>query len=240
MVNNNSYFYISGFISISLFIFFASLIVFMMFTSSKVDIFALKKDNYISISIELPKIQTTTKKKSVVIPIVQESVVESKEVNIDDLFSDVWTKKIKKIKKDKPKVDNKRLQEIGRKSKKIDKKSVKPIVEKVNSNNAIQKSDDSQKDSTANEVNEYLAKIQALVYENFNPPPNSQGYSVKAVIELSSIGKVMDFRILNYSTSSSLNDECDKIKQRLMGVLFPINPQKKSFTTIVNIRSDKN
>jgi len=239
MANNNSYFYLSGLISISLFAFFTSLIIFMMFSSSKIDIYALKKDNYISISLELPKLQTSST-KSVTTPVEEQSIVEPSDVSIDDLFSDVWTKNIKKKKKIEKKVDNKRLQEIGKKSKKIDKKSVKPIVEKVNSNNAIQKSDDSQKDSTANEVNEYLAKIQALVYENFNPPPNSQGYSVKAVIELSSIGKVMDFRILNYSTSSSLNDECDKIKQRLMGVLFPINPQKKSFTTIVNIRSDKN
>ncbi len=91
--------------------------------------------------------------------------------------------------------------------------------------------------STANAVNEYLAKIQALVYENFVPPPNSQGHTVKAVIELSAIGKVMDFRILTYSANSSLNDECDKIRDRLIGVLFPANPQNKSGSYIVMLTS---
>ncbi|NOR57783.1 MAG: hypothetical protein GQ474_04595, partial [Sulfurimonas sp.] len=229
-------FYISGFISISLFIFFLSLIIYMLFSKSNIDIYALKKDNYISISLEMPKIQTSTK-KSVTTPVIEDSVIEPNDVNIDDLFSDVWTKKIKKTKKIEKKVDNKRLLEIGKKSKKIDKNSVKPVSEKSTDNSAVEKSDDSQKLSTANAVNEYLAKIQALVYQNFVPPPNSQGHSVKAVIELSAIGKVMDFRVLTYSNNSSLNDECDKIKDRLIGVLFPANPQNKSGNYIVMLTS---
>lgn len=184
----------------------------------------------------MPKIQTSTK-KSVVTPIKeQNSVVEPNDVNIDDLFSDVWTKSIKS-QKSKEKIDNKRLQDIQKKSKIIEKDSTKPLEEKSENTNIADKSDDTKKVSTANEVNEYLAKIQALVYENFIPPQNSQGHTVKAVIELSAIGKVMDFRILTYSNNSSLNDECDKIKDRLMGVLFPINPQNKSGNYIIMLTS---
>ncbi len=208
----------------------------MLFSKSNIDIYALKKDNYISISLEMPEIQTSAK-KSVSTPIIKDSAIEPNDVNVDDLFSDVWTKSINKPKKIEPKVDNKRLLEIGKKSKKIDKNIVKPISEKSTDNSAVEKSDDSQKLSTANAVNEYLAKIQALVYQNFVPPQNSQGHSVKAVIELSAIGKVMDFRILTYSANSSLNDECDKIKDRLIGVLFPANPQNKSGSYIVMLTS---
>jgi periplasmic protein TonB len=208
----------------------------MLFSKSNIDIYALKKDNYISISLEMPKTETSTK-KSVTSPVIEDSVIEPNDVNIDDLFSDVWTKKIKKPKKIEKKVDNKRLLEIGKKSKKIDKNSVKPVSEKSTDNSAVVKSDDSQKLSTANAVNEYFAKIQALVYQNFVPPPNSQGHSVKAVIELSAIGKVMDFRILTYSNNSSLNDECDKIKDRLIGVLFPANPQNKTGNYIIMLTS---
>ncbi|PHQ65063.1 MAG: hypothetical protein COB99_06160 [Sulfurimonas sp.] len=184
----------------------------------------------------MPKIETSTK-KSVATPVVEDSIIEPNDVNIDDLFSDVWTKKIKKTKKIEKKVENKRLLEIGKKSKKIDKNAIKPISEKSIDNSVVEKSDDSQKLSTANAVNEYFAKIQALVYQNFVPPPNSQGHSVKAMIELSAIGKVMDFRILTYSNNSSLNDECDKIKDRLMGVLFPVNPQNKSGNYVVMLTS---
>jgi len=236
MARNNLYFYISGFISISLFLFFLSLIIYTLFEKSNIDIFALQKDNYISISLEMPKVQKSTK-KSVVTPVVQESSVEPSDVNIDDLFSDVWTKSIKKPKKIEKKVDNRRILEIGKKSKTIDKKNTKVVEKKLADGAMVNNSDDTQKHSSANEVNEYLAKIQALVYQNFVPPQNSQGHSVKAVIELSAIGKVIDFRILTYSANSSLNDECDKIKNRLMGVLFPINPQNKSGNYIVMLRA---
>ena len=43
----------------------------------------------------------------------------------------------------------------------------------------------------------------------------------------------MDFRILNYSANSSLNDECDKVKNRLMGIVFPVNPEKKTGNYII-------
>ena len=93
--------------------------------------------------------------------------------------------------------------------------------------------------STANEVNEYLAKIQAIVYQYFYPPDNSQGNSIRAVIKLSSIGKVIDFRILNYSGNDSLNKECDKIKERLISVMFPINPKSKTESYTIILKSEE-
>ncbi|WP_321777947.1 cell envelope integrity protein TolA [Sulfurimonas sp.] len=221
MANNNSYFYISGLISISLFSFFSFIVFFMMVSTSKVNIFALKKDTFITISLELPDIQTKA----------AQSLSEPKDVNIDDLFNDVWTKKINKKKKVEKKVDNKRLTDISKKSKKIKVTNEKNIQKSIE----ITKDNELKKSSTADEVNEYLAKIQALVYQNFIPPPNSQGHSVKAVIELTSLGKLIDFRILVYSENSSLNDECDKIKERLRVVLFPTNIQNQSFRATINL-----
>ena len=49
----------------------------------------------------------------------------------------------------------------------------------------------------------------------------------------------MDFRILTYSANPELNQECDKIKARLKGVVFPSNPDNRSFTRAINIISDK-
>lgn len=221
MANNNSYFYISGFISISLFSFFSIIVLYMMISTSKANLFALKKDTFISISLEVAEIQIDSPK----------STEKPKDVNIDDLFSDVWTKKIDKKKKVEKKIDNKRLLDIRKKSKKIEIKSEKVISPSIDSN----KNDEQKKSSSADEVNEYLAKIQALVYQNFIPPPNSQGHSVKAVIELTSLGKLIDFRILVYSQNSSLNDECDKIKKRLSSTLFPANLKNESFRATINL-----
>ena len=212
----------------------------MLFSSSKIDAYALKKDNYISISLDVSAVQTKISKKAVVTPKEKiQSISEAKEVDIGDLFSDVWTKDIK-IEKQEKKVDNKRLDLILKKIKTKDKNNVKSISENVQSNEADTSADENKKSSTGDEVNEYFAKIQAIVYKHFYPPKNSQGHTVKAVIELSAIGKVMDFRILTYSANAALNDECNKIKNRLSGVLFPVNPNNNSFSTIVNITSDIN
>ncbi len=209
---------------------------------SKVDAkaFALVKDKYISISLDIVPVPTKKVKKTLTIPKEEpQSVEEVKEVDIGDLFSDVWTKDITKKKKKKKKVDNKRLELIQKKIKTSANKDVKPVSELVINNDAKVVDTQDKKSSSGDEVNEYLAKIQAIIYKYFEPPANSGGNTVKVVIELSSIGQVLDFRILSYSSNQALNQECDKIKDRLIGVLFPINPHNKSFNTIVNITSDK-
>lgn len=245
MDNKNFYFYISGFISLFIFIFFSSLFLISIVLSKKIDTYALKKDNYISVSIDMPKIKSSSSKKSVEKPIVEEPVkeqpvvekqnietqttkVEKKEINIDNLFSDVWTKSIKKVEEKKPKTDNRIIDEIQKKINKSDTNTVKSISKKIQNIDPAKQENENAKESTAPEVNEYFAKIQALVYEHFTPPENSQGHSVIAVIELSSMGKVIDFRILTYSGNDALNVESDKIKDRLINILFPENPNKSS------------
>jgi protein TonB len=199
-----------------------------MISSEVLTQFALEKKEYISISIKVPKIKKNTLKKAsveidsnpVVTPIKQE------KVDVDNLFSDIWTKSIKK--KKPKKVEKRRLQEIAKKIEKAKDKKVQSIANKYE--NAKIKSDNEKlsKTSSANEVNEYFAKIQAIVYNYFNPPQNSQGHTVKAVIILGAFGKVLDFRILRYSSNLDLNNECDKMKQRLLNIVFPVNPKNKS------------
>ena len=241
MDKNNQYFYISGFLSFLLFSFFISIALYMLVVSEKPKIFALQKDNYISISIDMSIKQAKTPKKNVPKAIVEESIVQpkTKNVNIDNLFSDVWTKEIKNTKPIQKKVDTRRLQEISKKTKIAKENKVESVSDMFKNINTKQKSDESSSESKAFEVNEYLAKIQALVYKYFYPPTNSQGNSVKAVITISTIGKVQDFRILNYSTNEELNAECDKIKNRLINVVFPKNPDNKSGTYTITLISQE-
>ena len=235
MARNNTLFYISGLVSLSLFTFFLAIFIFMMLKSSQIQSFALAKDNYISISMDIQPKSSKSAKKSVQTPVESAVSEVPQDVDINDLFSDVWTKKIQK-KKVQPK-DSKRIIDIQKKIKTTEANSVESIAQKVNDLDNIKSNQENSQSSTANEVNEYLAKIQALVYRYFSVPPNSEGYSVMAYIELNSIGKVMDFRILTYSANEALNAEVDKIKNRLKNVVFPINPQNKSFSTKVILRS---
>jgi protein TonB len=207
-----------------------------MFQPSKLDTYALNKDNYISISVDLiPVKNKATKKKTTTTPVETASDVLSEDVDVNDLFSDVWTKKITKK---KPKArDKRRIEQIQKKIKTSEENKVQSLSQKVQSLDSSKNNDENSAASTASEVNEYLAKIQAIVYNHFQVPANSQGHSVKAVIELNALGKVLDFRILSYSSNEALNAEADKIKERLKKVVFPINPQNKSSRTIVILKS---
>jgi len=253
MVDNRTFFYLSGFISLVFFIFVASLFFYMLFSSDKIKAFALTKDNYISISLTDARVELKSAKKSVTAPIQkeikkEEQVVEptmveavkatpTPEVDVSNLFNNVWTKDIKKIKMQEKKIDNKRIQEIQKKIKISQENQGADIVTKITNSDEKQSNEQDSHKSAANEVNEYLAKIQALVYTYFHPPENSQGNSVRVVIELSTIGKVLDFRVLNYSSNSALNEECDRMKQRLMNVVFPVNPENKSGNYIIILTS---
>ena len=199
----------------------------MLFQSAKIKSYALHKNNFISISIANISTDKVVTHKSTAHP--QKTVskpvdIPSENIDVNNLFSDVWTKKITK-KKPKPQ-DLKRLAQL-RKQVPLAQANEEPVKE----------TKDEIASSNAQEVNEYLAKIQAIVYAHFYVPPNTQGNSVKAVIELNSIGELIDFRILTYSANDALNEEVDKIKKRLSHVLFPINVQNKSTKTVVILRS---
>ena len=159
--------------------------------------------------------------------------MESKNIDIDDLFSDVWTKKIVQAKKKVLPDNTKRILDIQKKIKTTQDNNVKSISEKVNNIDNVKTNQEDEATSTAQEVNEYLAKIQAIVYQYFRVPHNSEGHSVKTRIDLNSLGKVLDFRVLTYSANEALNAEVDQIKNRLKHVIFPKNPQNKSSRTVV-------
>ena len=230
MDRDNNYFIMSGFLSISLFIFFLSLFIYMLFTTKEQKSYALTKKNYVSVSIVTPKNIAKFSSSASAVKSLSKSV--SKDIDVNDLFSDVWTQKIATKPKLK-KVNSKRIQDIAKKIKVSDANSVNSISKKIEKIDESKDNKDKEKISAANEVNEYLAKIQSIVYQYFNVPPNTEGNSVKTVIELDPLGRLIDFRVLNYSANAALNDEVDKIKERLKNVVFPKNPQNSSSKTIV-------
>jgi len=204
----------------------------MMFIDKENKMYALTKDKFISVSIVIPKepAKQAVRKSVAKLPTTTSESVP-KDIDVNDLFSDVWTEKI--THKKKRKVNSKRIQDIAKKIKTADKNSVNSLTQKIEKSEFKEADKNSEQASTASEVNEYLAKIQAIVYQHFHVPPNSEGNSVKTVIELDPLGKMTDFRILSYSANEALNEEADKIKERLKSVVFPKNPQNRSSRTIV-------
>ncbi len=233
-MDNSKYFYLSAFISFGIFGLFAILFALLLFSNLQTKTYALEKKDFVSVSlVTLPKeslhksTQKTKPVSSVPVSAPQSSQTEEEDIDIHDLFSDIWTPEIKKRKKShKKQTPNRSV--VHSKLKKTQTNDVESLEEKIEKQKAQQ-----QSSSSADEVNEYLAKIQALVYKYFHVPPNTQGRSVKTIIELDPFGKVLDFRVLQYSDSPALNEEVDKMKARLMNVVFPKNPQNKVLRTTV-------
>ena len=239
-------FYISGFFSLLLFSLLFSLFLYLLFKPKKVQIYGLTKKNYISISLN----QTSTKakkqlKKAVSRPKVskQKKQVKKKrdsvdsvddEIDVDSLFNNIWTKKVDTRLPKRRKLDAKRIAEIEKTLNSP--QSLHTASKSKNVRNEKKKS--TQAVSSGEEVNEYSAKIHAIVYDNFFPPKNSEGEQVKAVIELSALGKVLDFRIITYSGNEMLNEEVDRIKERIKNIIFPKNPSNKSARIIVILKPE--
>ncbi|WP_428737262.1 TonB C-terminal domain-containing protein [Sulfurimonas sp.] len=236
MVREEKYFYISGFISLFIFLTFLFLFAGLLFSVNTTKTYGLKKDNFVSISLATPVMmkQLSQKKSTQAISIPEASEVP-KNVDVNDLFSDVWTQKIDNTKTRPKEVNSKRIQEISKRVQTSKQKEVASLSEKIQNIDTTTNDKERQSSSSAEEVNEYLAKIQAIVYDNFSPPMNSEGNIVKIVIEIDPIGKMLDFRVLNYSSNESLNQEADKMKQKLSSVIFPKNPEHQKSRVIIQL-----
>ena len=215
----------------------------MLFVEKKLHTYGLTKKKYISISLEAvpektkksPRNKVKLKKKMTKKIHKKRDTVDavSENIDVDSLFSHIWTKKVDVRTKKKRKVDAKRIAEIE-KSIETSTGDAKQRPKQVSS----VKSKSVKAGSSAPEVNEYSAKIHAIVYDHFFPPPNSEGEQIKAVIELSPLGKMLDFRILNYSGSDALNQEADKIKDRIKSIVFPKNPANENARVIIILKPE--
>ncbi|MCJ7766720.1 MAG: TonB C-terminal domain-containing protein [Thiovulaceae bacterium] len=245
---DDRYFYLSGLISLGLFLATLLLFALVVLDKSKIRTFAMQKENYISVSLDTDAVIPTqndaepspvpTPKQEVAPepePVVEESEAtpESTNTDVSSLFDDVWTENADtKVVKKEVKVDAKRLAAIEKrietkKSKHTSKASeqiktlqlVKPSIEVVGASA-----------STAPEVNEYLAKIHALIKSKFFPPASSEGESAKVLVKLDANGHITDYRVLVPSGSNIFNEEVERLYSRLKRIDFSANPDGKSIS----------
>ncbi|MEA2111885.1 MAG: TonB C-terminal domain-containing protein [Campylobacterota bacterium] len=252
---NNRYFYLSGLISLSLFVLFLVLFVMILLQQEKLKQFALKKDNYISVSIDTPlvnkksvkknlkqvksKLQEKPKEKPADKPETKPLVKPAEKPkavnkNISDLFASVKTQKISHKANKKPVYDKKLLSKLSKKSVK------KSVTQKSAAASALKKIEiSSESASTSPDVNEYLAKIQAIIYEHFYPPMNSEGLSAIVTITFNSSGKITSYRVLNYSGNEMFNSEVDMLQARLKALTFAKHPEGKSESVKIILTSQE-
>lgn len=249
-VQNRSYLLISGIISFFiLFVtFFAS--VYLLFNAQKIKTYALKKDKYISISInavaqtERKKVKPVVKKKVVKKEVHKKvkQVIDTPIVNEDigSLFSNVATKKIvhKKREVKRQSIDNRVFEVVKKdfhtlKENQVDESLSRRLEELKLRNSKVALVN--QKASTALDINEFLAKLQAFVYDRFYPPANSSGSSAIVRIWIGSDSKMSRFIIVAPSNNDYFDDEIKSLKRRLQSIKFPDNPEKKEIVIDITL-----
>jgi len=253
MDKNDSYFYLSGLLSLSFFTAVVLLFSLLVLSGQKVRSYALQKQKYIAVSVDLSqKIPTQNsakpapvpepKPKSEPEPVPEESV--RKIPDISSLFSTVSSKKIiykKKPVKKKSIVNDRRVAQMQKRIKTTEKRKSSDAKKKIDNLKLAKPSvkEVGASSSGGAEVNKYYAKIQAFVYQHFYPPANSEGTSAKVRIWLSANGRLSDYRVMAYSGSSMFNREVDQLKQRLSAIAFPRHPKGKSLVLDIILVSEE-
>lgn len=231
---NDYYFYMSGLLSLSLFALLFIIVTFFVIFQPKPKVFALTKDKYIAVSINVapqPKNKHNAKPAKKPEPKAAAKPVETEPApDISDLFSSIKSPKLATTPKPKVKqVDIKRLAAIEKRIKTSKKTKSENAQQKINELALVKPSVEitGASSSSAQEVNEYYAKIQALIYDNFFPPVSTEGSVAEVKIYLSATGKLLDFRILTPSASPLFNKEVKRLQQRLKSITFPTSPDVK-------------
>ncbi len=251
MVQNSledRYFYISGLISLTIFSAVTLLFAMVILHKSAIDTFAMQKDNYISVSLDMDLVMPTmneakpdpepTPKQEVVpepepAPEEIESTPDPVNTDVSSLFDDVWTQSADtKVDKKVEKVDTKRLAAIEKRIKTKETQKLQKASETIKTLELVKPSIEvvGASASTAPEVNEYLAKIHAQVKSKFYPPASSEGESAKVSVKLDANGNLTSYRVLVYSGSNIFNEEVDRLQRRLQRMTFPPNPDGKSIS----------
>lgn len=236
-LNQERYFFISGLISLSLFVAFLFLAGYSLIVSPKIEQFAMIQSDVINVSIALsdtkaseqmvPEAKVEPQKADTVPESVEKPVEPPEKVpEISDLFSQVKPQKTPKkspeIRKENEQLNTLEKEILTHKdsprfSDKVSKVELaKPSVKMV-----------VQGGSTGPLVNEYHAKIQALVYTNFHPPAGTAGEAARVRMSISASGKLIGYKVISYSGNGTFNGEVDWLKDRLNSIRFPEHPDGK-------------
>jgi periplasmic protein TonB len=231
--NQERYFFLSGLISISLFMALLFSIGYTLVASPKIEQFALKQSDYISISILDEQVEVQADTVAETLP-EDSKPAEEKEVvvkpepvpDISDLFSQIKVDE----RPVKPKEETKRSDELNLLEKELTKKrETHRFSDKVSKVELVKPSVKMipQGGSSGPLVNEYHGKIQSLLYTYFRPPSGTVGESARIRMKISATGKLISYKVVSYSGNGSFNSEVDWLKDRLNSIRFPEHPDGK-------------
>jgi outer membrane biosynthesis protein TonB len=218
----------------------------MLVVNDTIKSFALKKDNFIKISVDLTQ-EKPVKKQKKEVQKKQESIVKNepskekptaKPADFSSLFSNVDAQKIvhKKTKPKEQKIDSAQIQQIQKRIQTTKKREA--TASKAIESLEISKSSDnsnSKSFSTAQQINEIAAKITEIIYSRFLVDTTMLGNIVTIRISVDDRGSLVSYRIVQTSASQSLNQEAVELENRLLHVTFPVTKDFKPYSVKINL-----
>jgi len=241
-MQDKNYFYLSGAISISLYLVLGFL--FLSYINApkpkKFDI------NTKSTVLELELISTKSNEKKVAKKtekveeqIVKKSTSRSNKQKADfkSLFANVKTKSTKVVEKEvstqKASIDPSRFRSKFQKQKKSDNLTVSKLLNdvKTTTNKSVMNT------SNKGEEHEYFSKIKQILWERWNPKLLENGLLVKVLVMISSNGE-FEYRVLKYSNDIRFDESLKEFLNTQTQEVFPTHSINSKVDIIINFKSE--
>ncbi len=240
-MQEKSYFYLSGLISVSVYLVIC--VSFLLYINAPKP---KKFDSAKTTVLELELISTKSTEKRVAKKTVQKeqkivkkstSKSNKQNANFKSLFANVKTKAKKTVEKEvntvKESIDPSRFKSKFEKQKKIDNTQISKLLNDVKTTTNMPKTLASGK----GEEHEYFSKVKQMLWERWNPRLLENGLVVKVLVIITNNG-VFDYRIMRYSKDERFDESLKEFLESQKNENFPTHKINDKVDIIINFKSE--
>lgn len=241
IMQEKKYFFLSGIVSVSLYLVLCASFLFYINTPTPKKFDSTSKETV----IELEIISTISKEKSVARKsVAKEQIVKkstsrakTKTANFKSLFANVKTKAKKTVEKEvnavRENIDPSRFKSKFQKQRKSDNTSVSKLLSDVKTSTNRPKVISTSK----GETHEYYSKIKDILWERWTPRLLENGLKVEVLVMITKAGK-FDFRIKKYSNDPRFDESLKEFLQAQRSESFPPHDIKSRVAIDIEFRSE--
>jgi len=242
-MQEKSYFYLSGFISVSVYLALCASFLFYINAPKPKKFDSFSKTTVLELELISTKSneRKVAKKSNLKEPkIVKKSTSISHKQKLVDpkaLFANVKTTE-KKVVEEKTNIvkesgDPARYKADFQKQKKTDNSSVSKLLSDVKTTTNIPKNNVSAK----GETHEYFSKVKEILWQRWNPRLLEEGLVVKVLVMITNDGK-FDYRIVKYSKDERFDESLKEFLESQKNEAFPTHKINTKVDIIINFKSE--
>ncbi len=240
-MQEKSYFYLSGFLSVTLYLLIC--LSFLLYINApkpkKFD--ALNKTTVLELEListkaDEKKVAKKTLEKEQEIVKKSTSKTNKQSADFKSLFANVKVKTDKVVKKDtnavEASIDPSRFKSKFQKQKKSNNSSVSKLLSDIKTTTNLPKNS-----SAKGETHKYFSKIKEILWQRWNPKLLEEGLIVKVLVTITNNG-VFDYRIVKYSNDIRFDESLKEFLQSQKEESFPIHNINSKVDIIINFKSE--